>query len=328
MRARPAALLGAMSFLGLTAAFAAEQGGTSAQPYIDSIRSELPEESARPSLEEERRRLREEKPEEGSYIEKLKSEDPESFKKPENEGTYLEEKRRNLDPKESGGAIQALHEGRSELKPRFEGEIHHAFGFRIGATADRSLSGDAVARSFESVYGSGFAPDLTLFYEYQPFRSEWAGNIGLYGSLGASYFSGKGAFQYLPKKAWDGMNFPEEARTGFKFFIVPVSLGLDYRFNLFHFIRPYVIAAPTAIAYFETRSDEVEGHRGYSKALFMAGGASILLDWISSDGAWDQYTSNNVRHTYLTVEYSRYDTIAGDLDFSISGLSAGILFEY
>src|SRR3712207_8577409 len=50
-------------------------------------------------------------------------------------------------------------------------------------------------------------------------------------------------------------------RSGFLFIAVPVMVGLDYRFNLLKYVRPFVMAGPTAIAYFETRDDDREGDR-------------------------------------------------------------------
>ncbi|MCM2322200.1 MAG: hypothetical protein NDJ90_02955 [Oligoflexia bacterium] len=328
MLVRRTGLLALSGLLAGTCAFA--EPATSVQPYIDSIRGTLKEKTeSRPSLEEERERLRRERPlEEGSFIEKVKQKNPEKFATPAEPAGFIEERKGKMESKPQGGAIQALHEGRSELKARFAGDIHNAAGFRVGATLNREVSG-ATSKNFEDMYGSGFAPDVALFYEYQPFRSEWLGNIGLYGSVGASYFKGSGAFQFPVKKAWaPADNFGSESKTRFQFFVVPVSVGLDYRFNLFHFIRPFVIAAPTAVGYFETRNDTVEGHQGYSKGLYLAGGASLLLDWFSRSATWDQYATNGVRHSYLTIEYSRLETLSGDLDFSVSGLSAGFTFEY
>lgn len=311
------------------------------QPYIDSIRQDLPTpESEGSFIEKEKRKLEEEEPDEDrlkpgeSYIDRLKSEQPERFQKTSDEERrqWLQNQQDELRgrPVEDGGsAIQAFHEGRSELKARYLGDIHNAFGLRYGVSLIKDITApaDVAYRPFSDVYGGNYAPDLSVFYEWQPFHSEWFGNIGFYGSVGLGYHNGNGAFQVALSNPSVG-NFGTDARTKFQFFTVPVTAGLNYRMNLLRILRPFVIAGPTAIGYVEKRNDQKSGHQGYSTGLFVSGGVSLLMDWFSPGSAWDIYGASGIRHTYLTAEYIKVTTISGDVDFSISGITAGLTFEY
>lgn len=305
-------------------------------PYIDSIRKELPpapvEESGSYS-DRIRSQLPTEAPPQGSYIEQLKQQNPEKFAPsiPPSQG-YSAEELKKLESKPAGGAIQALHEGRSELKPRYDGKITGAFGVRYAVTPTRNFSGtaEAVARSFDQLYGENYVPDLTLFYEFQPFYNEGFGTLNVLGSIGAAYFHGNGRFAVnLAKPAAVGTgNFGEESRTRFQFFEFPVSIGAVFRFNAARYLRPYVSAAPTLVVFNESRSDDGDSLWGTSKGIYTAVGASFLLDWISRSYSWDNYAENRVRHSYLTVEYGRLTPIASDVTFEASGFYAGFTFEY
>ena len=185
------------------------------------------------------------------------------------------------------------------------------------------------ARSFGDVYGNSFAPNVGLFYEYQPFHSEWFGNFGILLNAEVAFFNGNGLFAEAPPNPIPGgQPFPEQSHTKFQFFAMPITVALDYRFNLLRVVRPYVSIGPTAIGYFELRNDDVAGHHGDAKAITMTGGASILLDWISDDLRWDAYSQNGIKHSYLNVQYTQYASIASDVSFNVSGIGVGLMFEY
>lgn len=306
--------------------------GSSKQPYIDEIRKNLPSEdqSSESYIDSVLKKIPE-TPSEGSYIENLKKEHPEKFTESPRGTQWLEEKRNQLPPKEEGGAILALQEGRSELHPRMPGEIRYAFGLRYGASLIRDVTAapGAMIRPFNELYGYNYAPEFSLFFEYQFLRHEKLASLGILGGAGLAYFHGQGTLKINLAKPWaPGESFGQGAKTQFQFYAVPVTAALTYRMNLLNYLRPFVMAGPTGIFYFETRNDGQNRKYGYSKALSTSAGVSVLMDWISSRDAWDSYRGSGIRHSYLTAEYSRLFTLNSDVDFGMSGIWAGVIFEY
>lgn len=326
-------------FLSQTRAWAEESaiaapdaGARSLSPYIDQIRQDFP--AVDPGEKSYTEKLKQDigEPENGSaegYTESLRAKDP-ALNPQNSEPSYLELERQKLTPKAEGGAIDAVTAGTSELKPRFEGDIHHAFGLRYGAKMTRDITAPSAAADFSSIYGGNYALDLGLFYEWQPFHSEIFGNIGLVGSFGVGYFHGQGTFAVTLAKPWaGGGNFPAQSLTSFQFFEMPLMVGADYRFNLTHYIRPFVMAGPVVVGYFEQRNDGAgDTYQGDSRGMFFSAGANLLLDWINSGSTWDSYMNSGIRHTYLTLEYSRISTFSGEVAFGVSGIQAGLTFEY
>ena len=309
------------------------------QPYIDQIKKDLKEkeetevevdETVRdPFLQSVKRKLEKEQPDplkNQSYTEILKQADPNQNESPSDE-TYIEAEKAKLGPKEEGGAILAVLEGKSELKQKKKGNVHHAFGLRYGVSMSRTITSSIQARDFNSVYGGNYVPDLTLFYEYQPFHSEWFGNFGIFGMGSIAYFSGIGQFTNPVTKPGGTLEtFPVTSQTKFQFFIVPVTVGVNYRFNLARIIRPYIFAGPTIINYVELRNDKKGSYGGASYGVTFTTGAAISLDWLSE--AWELYATHGVQHYYLTVDYSLTNTFAGPVTVQISGILAGLTFEY
>jgi hypothetical protein len=291
-------------------------------PYIDSLRSQMPAKESSEGSYTERAKQKLQKPDATeSYTEQLKKQLPPA--QGDSEG-YSDKKRSTLPPKNSDSAIQAVREGRSELKMKRLGKVTNAVGFRIGAGMSYNVASNSEyqLRSFSDVYGSRYAPDFAFTYEWQPFRSEILGNIGLVGSVGLGFFRGVGQF------AIDlGADF-QSPRTKFFFWSVPVSIGANYRFNLFKYVKPYVFAGPTLIGFLESRDDDEPTLRGYSTALNTSLGVSVLLDWMNSESAWNYYDDFQIKHTYLTIEYQRLTPLTGVVSFASSGIFAGFLFEY
>jgi hypothetical protein len=323
---RAAALLLATIFA-CSAAFAADE---SVSPYIDNLKEGL----APPSTESHIEALQKQQRDRGEvnegyegYVEELRRTDGEASQPAQ---SFIEAEKKKLTPKSSDGAIAAVHEGRSSLKARIEGEINHAIGFRYGVSPTRSISAEAGTqlRDFDSVYGSKYAPELALFYEYQPFHSEWLGNVGIFGSAGVGFFRGNGSFKIQLTNPVTGNPFPVQSNTSFTFVEIPVTVGLNYRFNLARILRPFVMAGPTLIGYIESRDDQVSGNRGTSRGLLVVGGVSIFLNWLAPGSTWDLYAQHGVKHYYLTIDYSRLTTFQGAVDFQVSGLSAGLTYEF
>jgi len=309
---------------------------TSIQPFIDQLKRENATEQngsqnfdSRSYTEELKKTLPPEPDSTpGSYSDLLRRTDPNQGKDP-SEG-YTERQRLLLEPAEEGGAIQAVKAGKSELKAERKGEIHHAIGFKYGdgGLLNRSFSGSpgVTTRSFNSVYGSSYSPDITLFYEYQPFHSEWFGNFGIVAMGSISWQNGAGAFGSSLSRPGGG-TFPQTAATNFRFFQAPLTLGVNYRFNLFRILRPHILAGPTVILYEEDRDDGQPSIKGFSRGIMASVGASLLLDWISRGNSWDLYYDNGVKHFYLTADYIQLRTILSDLDLSMSGFRVGLTFE-
>lgn len=304
------------------------------QPYIEKVKEGLePAENQRSFIEKRRREL-EDGPE-GGYIESIRrSKEYREAAQEDQEGSFIERRKRELGDGGPGkSVVNAVKGGRdTELEADYGEPPSFAGGFRLNAnrTAVITAPSDVSNRNFNEIYSTDdYTPDLTLFGEWQPFRNTWLGSLGLVGSVGVAVSTGTGTFEITnlsdPKT---GDPFGSESKTEFQFFTMPVSLGVNYRFSLLQFIRPYVQAMPTVIAYWETRSDSKDGHRGTSQGAIFSGGAAILLDWISSDLAWDMYSGSGVKNTYLTIEYTRMITFAGDVDFDVSGIFAGFTFEY
>jgi len=312
----------------LSAPAYAETG--SIQPYIDQLKKDMPPSEGKREgsfIESVRQKLPSEPS--GSYIDHLKS----NFEQaPERKSAIEKERaRQSAEGKnQTSGPIEKLKTGKSELELRRPGEIGNAMGFRIGATLTRDITATngAGAKNYSDIYGGDRVPEISLFYEFQPFHSEWFGNVGFFGNMGVGFDSGKGTFQYQPPNAGGGAAFTAESRTRFKFFYAPVVAGMNYRFNLFRIVRPFVMAGPALIPYWETRDDSKPGVKGFSRGLYVSAGASLLLDFVNRASAWDLYEAHGVKHYYLTVDYSRLTTSVGDVLFNVNGFSAGFTFEF
>jgi hypothetical protein len=307
--------------------------GVSNQPYIDQLREGLEDRGVAPAprdsyIDSVKKKL--EPAPDRTYIDELKESDPSVYeKKPEE--SHIEGIRRGLEPRKEESTIEAVKAGRSsQLRARKEGGINHAAGLQFGVSATREIVAAAGAglASFDSLYGDKYAPELRAFYEFQPFHSEWFGNVGVVLTAGAAAFRGSGNFQFNLTNNRTGQPFGTESQTTFRFVYVPVSAGLNYRFNLFRILRPYVQGAPTLIGYSELRSDEKSGNQGISRGIQFGGGVNLLLDWMMPGASWDLYADFGVKHYYLTFDFTRLATFGGDVDFTASGFSAGLTYEF
>lgn len=328
--------------LGGSSAFGAET--RSNQPYIDSIKKGMAEEG-KPVSEPTRRgenvdpyiqSLKEKMPSpdearQGSIIDEVRSSAPEGQESDRgSESSYTEEIRRKLDPEPSGGAIQAVKEGRSELKAKIDRNVRHGVSIRFGAAMSRELqavSGSGNA-TFSSIYGSGWVPSLDLAYEFMPFHSEWFGNLSFVFGLGLSVNRGKGQFSVPNLMSPWGTPFGTESRTQLIFITIPLTAALKYRFNLFRYVLPYVQAGPTLVGMVESRNDQESGSRSNARGLTTSAGLNIPLNWIAPKASWNLYAEAGVKRYYLTIDYSRLFTFSGDVDVNISGLSLGFTYEY
>ena len=340
IRRRRAALL--FVFLGIAAPLAHAD-----QPYIDRIKRSMNEEEA----------LGEPSPSEGAgYTEKLKGElkakgktgepgknytgriqsliqeeQAESGEKAEPSEGYSSNLKQKLAPKKpEDSAIARVRRGESELKIRKEGDIHFLGGFQLGTSATRSVRdiGGVTNVTLETVYGTSWVPDVRFHMEWQPFHSEWFGNLGFQGTAGFTLQTGKASFQFPLNDPVSGEPFGSTSRTELRFITVPVTVGATYRFNLLHWIRPYAQAAGLMVGYSESRSDGLADQSGYSTGVSWGGGANLLLNPLFPSTARDLYLSNGVHHLYLTVDWNQQFTKTGDLEFRSNTVSAGLSYEF
>lgn len=345
----------ALAILAAVQATEARAEETSNQPYIDQLKATLEPEEADDSDEEgeqvesnqpyiDRRKKKLSKKEddepkfEEGYIEHLRSTDPTLSPLDDDKTvadpskTYLEKKKAKLGPPENESAIEAFKEGRSELKGKRKGDIHHALSFQFNASHDLTASGtgELVGRSFEDLYGTGYIPRLALQYEYQPFHSEWIGSFGILLGGALTYNYGKGKFEVNLRNPVTGESFGIESKTKFTFFTLPVSLGLNYRLNLLRYVRPYVQGAGLTTFYRENRTDEQGGNQGMSFGMAFGGGLNLLMDWVSAESTWAFYRTFGVKHYYLTLDYTRTTTFAMSkrVNFAANTISLGLTFEY
>ncbi len=324
---------GALAALVLVGAIPAGAAEPTAQPYIDQLKAGLEPGPSGSYTQELKKRLpapgEGDAQQPGSYIEHLKSTDPVRPVDPED--SYIEGLQDKLGPApQREGAIAEVKAGTSQLKPRVEGEVHYAAGFRLGTSASRTIRAvsGATTGSIESYYGTGWVPDLQIFGEWQPFHSEWLGNIGLMASGGFTYQSGTGNFAFNLVNPVTSVNFGTASRTTLKFLTFPVVLGVNYRFNLLRFLRPYVQAGGTVIGYLENRTDGHTEYRGFSTGTMVGGGMNLKLNSIFSSLGWDLYHSFGVHQYYLTLDYTRLSAPTGDLDISSNTFGVGLTYEF
>ncbi len=247
------------------------------------------------------------------------------------ENSYLEREKKKLESKSQTGAIAAVAEGKSDLSLKKPGNISRAFGFRYGVaslTRSYSVSGSPGAVGFSSLYGANYVPEVSFLYEMQLFHSEILGSLGGVALMGLSYFSGKGIMSSQFADPRTGAPYSSTSKTTFQLFSVPATFALNYRLNILHYVRPYIMAGPTVVASLESRSDSKPSGSGLSYAAYLSFGASILLDWMAKAANWDLYMDHKIQHSYLTVDYIQFIPLGGAIKAQSSGVFVGFTFEY
>ncbi len=316
----------------VSSGWAEESQGTTDQPYIDSIKKNLPpSQGAEGYTDRLKQKLPGEPPSEG-YTEQLRKDNPALQLQGTPDRSYTEELNKKLPPKEPGGAIAAVNRGESDLKEVKSTDIHNAIGIRIGLVSSRNYTandGIGTGRAFSDVYGNSFVPDIQLFAEHQFFHSERFASAGVFGMLGLAYFSGLGTFAIPLTSGYNGQAIAKNATgTTYRFWQVPATAGGTFRLNLGYF-RPYVMGGPTGIYADEFRSDGGTTNHALGLGVWGAIGVAFLVDWINKDVDWDAYADYGLKHTYFTVEYSGTSCFSpSSVDFNMSGLYAGVTFEY
>ena len=230
----------------------------------------------------------------------------------------------------TGGAIQALKEGRSELKLERPGKIKANFSFKLGAKLSRDLQNrGGSSANFQNIYGNGWFPDLAFTYEVFPFYDEIFGNLAVWGGLGAQFERGKGQFvtALSVEGKTNGKSFGTTSATEFRFYGIPVLLGLKYRMNLLKYLRPFAAGGPAAIGMLEYRNDEKPSHRAVAFGYHASVGVSLLMDWIGRSQSWELYDNYGAKHYYFTFEYQRVSSTTGTLKYLVDGLYGGFSMD-
>lgn len=283
-----------------------------ATPFLDAQKAEIEKRPKEPSA---------------GYSDQIRSELTE---KPSADG-YSEAERLKLEPITEGAAgrasaIDAVNQNDSELHPKFAGDIHFAAGLKYSILANRIFSGGN--GNFEAIYGGTYVPEIAVFGEWQPFHSEWFGNLGLTAGLGVGLFRGFGRYSVSGLVNPGGGTFPDVSQTKLSFHTVPMSVGITYRFNLLRILRPYATASGMAVGYVEARDDGLKAKVDYTLGAHLLGGVAILLDWFEKAGVWNSYASSGIRHSYITAEYGMFIPLMGAITYNASGFQAGLAFEF
>lgn len=295
------------------------------QPYIDSLISGLPKdpnphtaENPNPYIQSIQKKLKTDPSEDTTgYSDELKRQLP---AKDGSEG-YSDRIGKTLPP-DRGSAIEDYRKGRKLKADKGTLETRNAFGFKLFASATRDYAAGANTDvEYSTVYGNGWVPDFAIHYEWRPFTGSLLKKFGLYSSLGASFTKAFGKLNYQG-------SFGSDSRTEFKFITLPVNVGLIYRMNLGDVIYPYFAGGPSAIGFVEQRNDTASGNRGYTLGYWFTGGVALGLDWISPRNSWEQFETSGAKHTYLTIDYTYLQSVAGGLvEFTVDGIEVGFTFE-
>jgi hypothetical protein len=327
--------MAAVSAAGLAGlAPARAEDSASVSPYIDSLRKDM--KSSGPSTDSDsytqniQNKLKEKDKAEGqptqSYTEQLKKDLGPSKS---DSTSYTDQQRALMAPQKDGGAIDALKEGHSDLHARIVGDVHNAGGFRFGSSPGRTITAPGIqGTDFSTIYSSEFLPDFNLFYEYQPLHSETWGSLGFMVSAGLGIYKGAGVFQFQLQYPDGSGPVTGPSHVQSQLFEVPLSLGLTYRLNIAHYLRPFATIGPTLIGVYEQRNDGGDAHSADARGLSAQVGLSILLDWVSKEARWQMYDSMRIKHYYLTLEFDQISTFSGPVTISASGGSAGLTFEW
>jgi len=273
-----------------------------------------------------------------TYIDVLREGDPNKDKTPADYTEKLKEDIRNRDTERPPrlGAIEAVTQGKSELKWEKPSGVDYAMGFKIGTVLIPNIVSTTQANSFADIYGTGWSPDITLFYERQFIQHDHILALGLQFQVGLTSRRGTGKFLggVAPSCPATGgtpatnCTFSTNSAVTTNFLTVPISIGPIFRLNVLRFIRPYVMAAGMFIPFMESRNDAVAGFRGYSFAANLEGGIAIQLDALDKQNSFEMYDSYNVKHFYLTANGQMLITFASNVSFNNLGIYTGILAEF
>jgi hypothetical protein len=305
------------------------------QPYIDSVKKQMAaddaaagktSDSSESYSEQEKKKLRPTPTPTESYSSKLKRQlNAKETAPTDTDGYTAKEKTKLPATDERESPIQLAKEKREYLHEPKREPITNAFGFKLGLSPGEQVNVTGGTVSYDQVYGSSWKPDFYLHFEHQYFHSESWGSLAGTAELGFNYASGFGQLSFpFPNDATG----TTQSETVFQFIQVPFLIGLNYRFNLFKYVRPYVAASVGPLGYIELRQDPEPAKKGIAFAYSTSLGASLLLDFLDKETSKQGYETDGIQHVYLTLEYLYMNTLGGDVSIKRGGLYAGFLFEF
>lgn len=199
-----------------------------------------------------------------------------------------------------------------------------AMGLRFGSMSMINIRNPNANVTYSDIYKSDSAIGVFFDYEWQFFRS--AGKLGL--QIGGGFAGGKGngRFESDPSGGIWGL----DAMEIYSFYLIPLNVGLIYRFDYFHnqILVPYVDGGFDYYLFGEFRNDSSRPNFGATPLFHIAGGAALLLDWLSRSSMVELDKDHGINHLYLTAEYRILQRIAGRFDFSDQIISGGFMVEY
>jgi hypothetical protein len=289
-------------------------GDENGSPYIDSLKAKLP---ADDSI---------------GYSAKIKEQLDKGRPTPGVSGSpYIDQEKAKIGPGDQSSPIADVAAGHSELPYVKNTDVKNTFGIRYGVGLTRNITANSTVgtgRDFNGVYGSNYAPDFALYYEYLLFRKPF-GQLGIFGMGEVGIFKGLGTFQVQPVDAVNpGQLLSDQSSVQFTYIELPAVAGLDFRIPLFKYVEPYVMAGPAVIYGLEERNDGGGSYHVLSGGYYGSVGISVLMDWISRKEDWARYDQGGIKHAYLNVEYSHLGTFTGGVNYSVSGPYLGVTFDF
>lgn len=194
-------------------------------------------------------------------------------------------------------------------------------GIRFGMMSPPSLRNASNGLTFKDIYGDGMVPALLFDYEYPFTRS--IGRLGLKAESGFIASTARGRF----KKAARLNELPEER---FTFLMIPLQATVIYRvqFADAQWIVPFVEGGGVYYGIAEVRDDGKQPRVGGAPAAVVAGGVSILLDWLDPHSIRQLDADYGINHVWLTLQYRRIGGLKSDLDVSSQMATAGFTFDF
>lgn len=155
------------------------------------------------------------------------------------------------------------------------------------------------------------------------FRTDY---LNVFWSLGAGlgYNSGRGIFV-------NG----QQSNTTFKLWEVPVDLGLGLEIPISQWFKISGVAGPSVMGLIQNRNDLVSGEKGRNKVQVSYGQFAnaqfkLNLSGLSSDTAYDLFTSSKITNLFLNLEarYQNYQNFQDEIKISGTSFGVGFTFEY
>lgn len=200
-------------------------------------------------------------------------------------------------------------------------EQKSAASFRFGMASFPNLQNQSGTATFQDIYDEDKKPMLMVDYEWQLFQG--FGKLGLKVGSGLLMASGKGQFETPFQGSTD-------AKEKYSFYVFPNSIAAVYRLDIFdkQWLVPFAEVGLDYMSFIEIRDDAEDFKFGGAPHFHFAVGGSFLLDVLGRDMMSEIDSQYGVNHLWLTAEYRRLESIAGDFDFTDDVVNGGIMVEF